>query len=162
MGGETMTPPNFTSALYLILLQNLNMAEDEPSVDQDFPLPSLFSQNPTLVRDDLGMKVDHGKKEVDRLLCEEFGQLAPQFSSYSLEFEADDKRRHNVRSMSLNEVKSKFDMNSYVPGAWIENVGGMKSSDYDVPKTTALLLIGPKGCGKSSLVNKISREIRSI
>ncbi|EOX93819.1 hypothetical protein QUC31_004308 [Theobroma cacao] len=155
MGGETMTPPNFTS-------------EDEPSVDQDFPLPSLFSQNPTLVRDDLGMKVDHGKKEVDRLLCEEFGQLAPQFSSYSLEFEADDKRRHNVykevlhsycqlqvRSMSLNEVKSK--VLSYVPGAWIENVGGMKSSDYDVPKTTALLLIGPKGCGKSSLVNKISR-----
>ena len=48
-------------------------------------------------------------------------------------------------------------MNSYAPGAWIENAGGMKLSDYDVPKTTSLLLIGPKGCGKSSLVNRISR-----
>ena len=31
-------------------LQNMNMAEEESSVDQDFPLPSWSSQNPTLVR----------------------------------------------------------------------------------------------------------------
>lgn len=46
---------------------------------------------------------------------------------------------------------------SYTPGAWIESVGAMKLMDYDVPKTTCLLLVGPKGSGKGSLVNKISK-----
>lgn len=32
----------------------------------------------------------------------------------------------------------------------------MTLTDYDVPETTTLLLIGPKGSGKSSLVNRIS------
>lgn len=39
----------------------------------------------------------------------------------------------------------------------MEKVGGMQLTDYDVPKTTSLILIGPKGSGKSSLVNRISR-----
>lgn len=56
--------------------------------------------------------------------------------------------------LELTRLK-KF--HSYTPGAWIEKAGGMKLSDYDVPKTTSLLLIGPKGSGKSSLVNIISR-----
>lgn len=50
-----------------------------------------------------------------------------------------------------------FDINSYTPGAWIENAGGKKLNDYDVPKMTSLILIGPKGSGKSSLVNRISK-----
>lgn len=33
----------------------------------------------------------------------------------------------------------------------------MKASDYDIPKKMTLLLIGRRGSGKSSLVNKISR-----
>jgi ABC-type branched-subunit amino acid transport system ATPase component len=36
-------------------------------------------------------------------------------------------------------------------------VGGLQLTDYDVPKATSLLLVGPKGSGKSSLVNRISR-----
>ncbi|XP_022771515.1 uncharacterized protein LOC111314428 [Durio zibethinus] len=154
MGGETMTPPSFTS-------------EEESSVDQDFPVRSFSSQKPTLVRDDLRMEVEDGKIKAGNVLLEEFDQLGPQFSS-SLEFEAYNNQRLQVyqevlqsydqlrvRSMSLNEAKNK--VLSYIPGAWIENVGGMKLSDYDVPETTSLLLIGPKGCGKSSLVNRISR-----
>ena len=39
----------------------------------------------------------------------------------------------------------------------MEKVGGMQLTDYDVPKTTSLVLIGPKGSGKSSLVNRISK-----
>lgn len=33
----------------------------------------------------------------------------------------------------------------------------MNLSDYNVPKTTTLLLVGSKGSGKSSLVNRISK-----
>lgn len=46
---------------------------------------------------------------------------------------------------------------SYRPGSWIEEVGGLALSDYHLPDTTTILLIGPKGSGKSSLVNKISK-----
>ncbi|XP_047167884.1 uncharacterized protein LOC124836740 isoform X1 [Vigna umbellata] len=47
----------------------------------------------------------------------------------------------------------------YKPGAWIEKVGGLERSDYDVPKTTCLLMVGPTGSGKSSLINRISKVL---
>ncbi|KVH94216.1 hypothetical protein Ccrd_003727 [Cynara cardunculus var. scolymus] len=65
-----------------------------------------------------------------------------------LESEANDRRMNNAYAQSVI---------TYTPGLWVENVGGMTKSDYDVPITTTLLLIGPKGSGKSSLVNRISR-----
>ncbi|XP_004292355.1 PREDICTED: uncharacterized protein LOC101301843 [Fragaria vesca subsp. vesca] len=90
------------------------------------------------------------------------------FSSASLDFEINKRRRQivyreifqnnqdlQIRSKSLEEAKKKI--LSYTPGAWIESVGAMKLMDYDVPKTTCLLLVGPTGSGKSSLVNKISK-----
>ncbi|XP_043709381.1 uncharacterized protein LOC122658471 isoform X2 [Telopea speciosissima] len=59
-----------------------------------------------------------------------------------------------LRKGTLGEAKRKI--LSYTPGAWIEEVGGLRRSDYKLPKTTTLLLIGPRGSGKSSLVNRIS------
>ncbi|KAJ0110562.1 hypothetical protein Patl1_01540 [Pistacia atlantica] len=90
------------------------------------------------------------------------GQLSPA----SLDFEADQRRRRytqvllsydelRTRLGSLREARNKI--LSYTPGAWIENARGKKLSDYDVPKTISFILIGPKGSGKSSLVNRISK-----
>lgn len=43
------------------------------------------------------------------------------------------------------------------PGDWIEEVGGLTKADYDVPEVITLLLVGPRGSGKSSLINRITR-----
>ncbi|KAK4847031.1 hypothetical protein QYF36_024545 [Acer negundo] len=60
-----------------------------------------------------------------------------------------------TRIETLGEAKTRII--SYTPASWIENVGGMKLCDYDVPKTTSLVLVGPKCSGKSSLINRISK-----
>ncbi|KAF5199772.1 P-loop containing nucleoside triphosphate hydrolases superfamily protein, partial [Thalictrum thalictroides] len=64
-----------------------------------------------------------------------------------------DSLKLQVRSLEVAKEK----LSSYKPGAWKEEVGYMKIDDYDVPKTVTLLLIGAKGSGKSSLVNRILR-----
>ncbi|XP_021300971.1 uncharacterized protein LOC110429322 isoform X2 [Herrania umbratica] len=147
MGGHQINPPVPTP-------------EEKPSMDQDYLNPSLPSQPFSFP----SLKVEDGRVSQDnRLISGELDQVGP-FSTSSLEIEANQRRRRNiysevlqsydplrVHSKILDEAKSKI--LSYVPGAWIDNVG----SDYDVPKTTTLLLVGPKGCGKSSLINKISR-----
>ena len=59
--------------------------------------------------------------------------------------------------MLIVELIVFLKLSSYKPGTWVENAGSMRLSDYDVPTTTTLILIGPKGSGKSSLVNRISK-----
>jgi stage III sporulation protein SpoIIIAA len=48
-------------------------------------------------------------------------------------------------------------MSRYKPGDWIEGAGGTKVGDYVLPEITTLLLVGPRGAGKSTLVNRITR-----
>ncbi|KAH6759733.1 hypothetical protein C2S52_009862 [Perilla frutescens var. hirtella] len=57
----------------------------------------------------------------------------------------------------LEEAKNKI--LSYTPGSWADKAACTELSEYDRPNATSLLLIGPKGSGKSSLVNKISRVL---
>lgn len=57
----------------------------------------------------------------------------------------------------LEEAKNKI--LSYTPGSWADKATCMDSSEYDRPNATSLLLLGPKGSGKSSLINKISRAL---
>lgn len=95
-------------------------------------------------------------------------ESSPEETSTFLENDAHQRRRSlvysqilqsyddvRIRTNALEEAKSRI--LSYTPGAWIEMSGGMKFSDYNVPETTSLILVGPKGSGKSSLINKISR-----
>ncbi|XP_062174416.1 uncharacterized protein LOC133879722 [Alnus glutinosa] len=151
MGGDTITPPSSTTE------------EELSSLEQDFP--QLPPQTPTFLRDDISMEVEDSATKENK---GEFDELGSRFSSAALDFEANRRRRHSayrevlqsydelrIRSKNLNAATSKI--LSYVPGAWIEKVGGLQLTDYDVPKTTSLILVGLKGSGKSSLVNKISR-----
>ncbi|XP_031285549.1 uncharacterized protein LOC116144233 isoform X2 [Pistacia vera] len=131
-------------------------SHDSPQLSRS-PTPSLLGMKfckGTLVNDEDGA--------VFREIPQETGQLSPA----SLDFEADQRRRRctqvllsydelRTRLGSLREARNKI--LSYTPGAWIENARGKKLSDYDVPKTISFILIGPKGSGKSSLVNRISK-----
>ncbi|KAF7825847.1 uncharacterized protein G2W53_017011 [Senna tora] len=116
------------------------------------------------------MKVEDGTVNGENgLVFVETGEESSGPSS-TLDFEVKNKRRHSVyqeilqnynelriRCKNLKEAKEKI--LSYSPGAWTEKVGGLNLSDYDVPKTTCLILIGPRGSGKSSLINRISKVV---
>ncbi|KAF5741291.1 hypothetical protein HS088_TW10G00287 [Tripterygium wilfordii] len=143
MGGATISSFNSTPE------------EEVSSVDQDFSNSS--SVKPAYLR-----KVEDGGLNV------KYNEADRPISPSSLDLEVNQRRRQNtyvevwqsydrLRTRSKNLEEAKCKISSYAPGVWIEELGGMKLSDYDVPKTTSLLLIGPKGSGKSSLINRISK-----
>ncbi|PHT46622.1 hypothetical protein CQW23_15780 [Capsicum baccatum] len=152
MGGDTTSPNS-----------PLMYTTEESSFDQNVfenPLssPMLLSGD-----DHPGSKVEDGEVGLGSMDLEEFVRA----SSNSI----DDVNQKRLRNVYMDVLKSyeelKFHKDylkeakdkilSYTPGSWIEEVGGMKASDYNIPKKMTLLLIGPRGSGKSSLVNKISR-----
>lgn len=47
----------------------------------------------------------------------------------------------------------------YRPGAWLIETGGINRNHFDIPTITTLLLVGPKGAGKSTLINNILRVL---
>ncbi|KAL6864954.1 hypothetical protein ACP4OV_016105 [Aristida adscensionis] len=56
---------------------------------------------------------------------------------------------------SLREAKELI--RRYKPGDWVEGVAGTKPGDYVLPEITTLLLVGPRGAGKSTLVNRVTQ-----
>ncbi|XP_042459329.1 uncharacterized protein LOC122042979 isoform X2 [Zingiber officinale] len=60
-----------------------------------------------------------------------------------------------ARKATLRETKDLI--LRHKPGDWIEEVGGTTVGDYEVSDCTTLLLIGPRGSGKSTLINRITR-----
>uniref|UniRef100_A0ACD5U663 Uncharacterized protein n=1 Tax=Avena sativa TaxID=4498 RepID=A0ACD5U663_AVESA len=63
--------------------------------------------------------------------------------------------RVQVKDRSLREAKELI--RRYKPGDWIEGVGSTKAGDYVLPDITTFLLVGPRGAGKSTLVNRITQ-----
>ncbi|KAK2662740.1 hypothetical protein Ddye_001314 [Dipteronia dyeriana] len=108
-----------------------------PCSTDDIPLSSS-AQTPAFLRDDLS------SSEFDqRRMRAVYRQVLQSYHQFQ------------TRIGTLGEAKTRI--LSYTPASWIENVGGMKLGDYDVPKTTSLVLVGPKCSGKSSLINRISK-----
>ncbi|XP_004149770.1 uncharacterized protein LOC101208586 [Cucumis sativus] len=159
MGGDAL--PLYTSSS--ILHDGCSSLEHHQS--------QISTQLPTLLRGDnkFSMETEDDQMNVENgCIIGEFEEIESEYSSAALDVDICRMRRNRVhreiiesydqlriRSENLNQAKQKI--LSYSPGAWIEQVGGMKLSDYDIPQTTSLILIGPKGSGKSSLINRISK-----
>ncbi|KAG4921606.1 hypothetical protein GLYMA_18G158800v4 [Glycine max] len=141
---------------------------DEGScLEENFPL--LSSHSSPALRDNLGLQdEDNRMKAENGLTCSETDEEIIHPSR--VDFEVNERRRVinyqeilqccdelKIHSKDLKREKQKI--LRYKPGAWIEKAGGLKISDYDVPKTTCLLLVGPRGSGKSSLINRISKVV---
>ncbi|KAM5563000.1 hypothetical protein ABKV19_017946 [Rosa sericea] len=147
MGGGITIPPDNTTG------------EEDSSLDQD----SSQLSSP-LLRSELSMGAEEGavdKQSQSGSVFGDYGRLR--------DWEANERMRENVykKIMQSGELlgirgkskEAKDKILRYTPGAWIETAGAMKRRDYDVPKTTTLLLVGPKGSGKSSLINRISKVL---
>lgn len=137
-------------------------SEDESSLDNDY-YPEFPLHHPTFYRDD-----DESFSGSNGFVPREFDEVGSRISSNPVEFDGNLRRRKIAykeimrnydelwtRRETLYQAKCK--VLRYSPGSWISNAGGKRPSNYVIPKTTTILLIGPKGSGKSSLVNRISR-----
>lgn len=60
-------------------------------------------------------------------------------------------------SYLVNASLESQPLSRYKPGDWVEGVGGAKAGQFVLPEITTLLLVGPRGSGKSTLVNRITR-----
>ncbi|KAK7339114.1 hypothetical protein VNO77_19758 [Canavalia gladiata] len=140
--------------------------DEDSCLEENCPLLSSHHSPP--LRDNLGSQDEDNRVNGENgLAFTEIGEERAPPSS-KVKFKANSRKRFSIHreivrsydepeihSEDLKEAKEKI--LSYRPGAWIEKVGNLKLSDYDVPKTTCLLLVGPSGSGKSSLINKISK-----
>ncbi|KAK9733961.1 hypothetical protein RND81_04G103900 [Saponaria officinalis] len=145
-------------------------SEDESSIlDNDDDCSEVSSYPSSFYRDGLRLRdEDESSRGSSGYLYKGFDELGYGFASNPVEFDNNLRRR----KVSYNEImrnydelwsrreslyQAKYKILSYSPGAWISNAGNKKLQDYALPITTSLLLVGPKGSGKSSLVNRISR-----
>ncbi|GAU13376.1 hypothetical protein TSUD_175280 [Trifolium subterraneum] len=141
-----------------------SITHEDSCSDQDFP----FLSSPLSPRDTL--RLENKDNRVTEQNGLDFGEVSEESieTSSSADFVISERKRliiyHEILqsydelkidSNNLKEAKEKI--LRYRPGTWTEKVGGLKLCDYDVPETTCLILVGPSGSGKSSLINRISK-----
>ncbi|KAL8170173.1 hypothetical protein V2J09_021977 [Rumex salicifolius] len=164
--GVLAVKASYSSSSSSIIIEELaeNLVRDSTSMGGGLKSSSSFSSSPD----------DHSSLEDDQSHCSSdddlgFDQMSNHENSSNQNPFAGNMRReidqvpkmiNSYRSSlvpieSLNEAKKL--LLSYSPGSWIDKEEGEKLSDFDVPKTTTLLVVGFKGSGKSSLINRISR-----
>lgn len=112
------------------------------------------------------------EEEEESTVDEDFNKLSHGLSSNSVfsESEVNQRQRDRIcdevvrgyvdihsRIQHLDHAKTKI--LSYTPGCLMAKTNDEQLSHFDIPETTRLLLIGPRGSGKSSLVNKLSRML---
>ncbi|MED6109195.1 hypothetical protein PIB30_031297 [Stylosanthes scabra] len=139
------------------------VSHDQDSfLEEDFHL--LSPHSPAFLSDNR-VNVENGSDVGETGEVEDSTQGSSRF-----DFEVNERKRLNayqeilqsydqlkIDSQNLKDAKEKI--LSYKPGAWIENVGCLQPCHYDVPETTCLLLVGPRGSGKSSIINRISKVL---
>ncbi|CAJ2670091.1 unnamed protein product [Trifolium pratense] len=141
-----------------------SITHEDSCLDQDFP----FLSSPLAPRDTLSLQnKDNRVNEKNGL---DFGEVSEESTetSSTADFVICERKRLSIYqeilqsydelkidSKSLKEAKEKI--LRYRPGTWTEKVRGLNLCDYDVPETTCLILVGPSGSGKSSLINRISK-----
>ncbi|KAL3615925.1 hypothetical protein CASFOL_040219 [Castilleja foliolosa] len=130
MGGYTFSPP-------------LHSTEEKSSLDQNFPQSLSISSGDD--DDDEGCSHHNVCDAIEKRRLKVYTEVLKSYEELQ------------CRLDRLDEAKNK--MLSYKPSSWAKKARGMDTSVYNVPNKTSLLLIGPKGSGKSSLVNKISRAL---
>ncbi|XP_019178483.1 PREDICTED: uncharacterized protein LOC109173662 isoform X14 [Ipomoea nil] len=127
-------------------------SEESSLLGQDFsvrsPASPIFSGNSAGVDCESGLGVE-GSEMVGRPIP---AKLKRSRNIYKEVLRSYDEVQGQAVALELAKRK----ILGYTPGSWTEAVGGTFLCDYKVPITTTILLIGTKGSGKSSLVNKIS------
>lgn len=69
-------------------------------------------------------------------------------------------QKNAMRKMRCDRIQDEKErLLRYRPGAWLIETGGINRNQYDIPTITTLLLVGPKGAGKSTLINNILRVL---
>lgn len=146
------------------VLSSTSSSEDLLLSEQDFAHKSIDSSVSS--GDEEGLKSD---KPENGSVVNQMKYLNSVCNLSSIH-EAAERQRSKIYSevlRSYEELQSRIDrlegaknkILSYTPGSWVDKTGGMDLKDYDLPTATSLLLIGPKGSGKSSLVNNIYRAL---
>lgn len=142
MGGESFLPPPSSSNDASFLVQhfsNASLKSDCSSGEEGLDAKRVNEESG--LRFEKFSEVGY-RNILERQRCKAYADVLRSYEDLRTRLERFEEGKRKILS--------------YAPGSWVDNAGGMCLKDYRIPKITSLLLIGPKGSGKSSLVNKIS------
>ncbi|KAJ7516572.1 hypothetical protein O6H91_22G063500 [Diphasiastrum complanatum] len=72
------------------------------------------------------------------------------------------QQTENLKKRAEHIEEHRQSILSYTPGQWLVETGGIKRRMFAIPKITTLLLVGPMGAGKSTLINNLLRVVNDL